>query len=339
MMSDIPREVRRDWCKLEVPRPDFPFAQTPPSELPDVNPSRRSFLAVAGAGSLALCRSADALESQNSFKFRYSLASCMYGYMPLQTILPEVKKIGATGIDLWPKVHGNQREQLDEIGEDKFAELLERHGVTLSCITQYKLGPFGLADEIRLAGRFDCPTIVTGGKGPKNLAGSELKAAVGQFVEKMKPTIDLAREHGVRIAIENHGNNLIHDGDSLRYLVELAPEDAIGVAFAPYHLPQNTEVLCKLLRDLGPGLEMFYAWQHGMGCMKKLPKEQELLQMPGRGELDFAPIVETLAEIQFDGWTEIFMHPVPRGVPILETAAEVTAEINRSRSYLDGLIG
>jgi hypothetical protein len=42
-----------------------------------------------------------------------------------------------------------------------------------------------------------------------------------------------------------------------------------------------------------------------------------------------------LADIHYQGWTEIFMHPVPRGIPILPTAAEVTAEINRSRAYLE----
>jgi sugar phosphate isomerase/epimerase len=79
---------------------------------------------------------------------------------------------------------------------------------------------------------------------------------------------------------------------------------------------------------------MFYAWQHGDGCMTKLPKEQELLQMPGRGPLDFGPLVKALVDIKYQGWTEIFMHPVPRGIPILETAQEVTAEINKSRAYL-----
>lgn len=75
-----------------------------------------------------------------------------------------------------------------------------------------------------------------------------------------------------------------------------------------------------------------------MGCHQKLPKEQELLQMPGRGDLNFGPLVSALKRIDYKGWTEIFMHPVPRGVPILETAAEVTAEINRSRNYLDALL-
>jgi sugar phosphate isomerase/epimerase len=83
---------------------------------------------------------------------------------------------------------------------------------------------------------------------------------------------------------------------------------------------------------------MFYAWQHGMGCMKKLPKEQELLQMPGRGKLDFAPLVKALRKVRYSGLTSIFMHPVPRGIPILADATACTAEINKARKYLDGCL-
>ncbi|MCO8121975.1 sugar phosphate isomerase/epimerase [Stieleria sp. TO1_6] len=302
---------------------------------------RRAFLAASAAASLAFqsAASAAAATAKKPFQFRYSLASCMYGYTSLDEILPEVHRCGATGIDLWPKVHGNQREQLDQIGESRFAEMLRQFDVKLSCITQYKLGPFGIDDEIKLANRLGCHTIVVGGQGPKNLAGAELKTAVAAFIEKLQPTLELARENKVRIAIENHANNLIHDADSLRVLAELAPADVIGVAFAPYHLPQDPEILCNLLRDLGDSVDVFYAWQHGMGCSEKLPKQQELLQLPGRGTLDFAPLVKTLAEIEFDGWTEIFMHPVPRGIPILETTSQVSQEINRSRRYLDDLAG
>jgi hypothetical protein len=71
-----------------------------------------------------------------------------------------------------------------------------------------------------------------------------------------------------------------------------------------------------------------------MGCHQKLPKEQELLQMPGRGKLDFSPLLAALKDINYAGWTEIFMHPVPRGVAILDTIEAITAEINRSREYL-----
>jgi sugar phosphate isomerase/epimerase len=75
-----------------------------------------------------------------------------------------------------------------------------------------------------------------------------------------------------------------------------------------------------------------------MGCHEKLPKEQELMQLPGRGTLDFRPLVAALKKIDYHGWTEIFMHPVPRGIPILDTAAEVTDELERARLYLDNLV-
>ncbi|MDA1214533.1 MAG: sugar phosphate isomerase/epimerase, partial [Planctomycetota bacterium] len=249
-------------------------------------------------------------------------------------IVPEVKNIGATAIDIWPKVHGNQREQLDDMGEETFAALLKEHDVSLGCITQYKLGPFGLQEEMKLAQRLGCQTMVTGAVGPKDLEGAELKAAVAEFIEQMKPHLAVAEETGVTIAIENHSGSLLSSPDSIRWLAELRPTKHLGIAFAPYHLPQEEELLCDLLSTAGDAVAMFYAWQHGMGCMTKLPKEEELLQMPGRGELDFKPILATLREIKYEGWTEIFMHPVPRGIPILEPTAAVTEEINRARMYL-----
>ncbi len=92
-----------------------------------------------------------------------------------------------------------------------------------------------------------------------------------------------------------------------------------------------------MIEDLGPKLVHFYAWQYGKGCFEKLPKSEELLQLPGRGPLDFGPLMAALKKVGYTGWTEVFMHPVPRGIPILPTAEEVTAEVNRARAYLDRL--
>lgn len=275
------------------------------------------------------------LTEQPSFALKYLVGSCMYGYLYLGEILPEIARCGSSAIDIWPKRHGNQREQWQDFGDDLFAELLGRHHVTVGCITQYKLGPFALAEEMKLAQKFGCQTIVTGGVGPKGLLGAELKSAVQDFLERMKPHLEVAEATNVTIAIENHANNLFESADSLRYLAELRPSKHLAVALAPYHLPQDPQLLAALIRELGPALAVFYAWQHGDGCMVRLPKEQELLQMPGRGSLDFQPLLQALKDIQFAGWTEIFMHPVPRGIPILETAEEVTAEINRARNYLE----
>ncbi len=262
----------------------------------------------------------------------------MYGTTPLPEILPEVRKIGAAHLDVWPRVHGDQREQIEEMGHQKFAGHLESSGVKLGMITQYKLGPFGLKPEMPIARKFGASILISGAHGPKNLEGSELKAAVQSFLERMRPHIDAAERHGLVIGIENHGGSLLSSPDSIRWFGELAPSRNIGVALAPYHLPEDPELVASLVRDLGQNLVHFYAWQHGKGCSKKLPKAEELEQMPGRGRMDFKPIVRALGDVNYKGWTEIFMHPVPRGIPILEKTSEVTAEINRARAYLDGLI-
>ncbi|OHB71751.1 MAG: xylose isomerase [Planctomycetes bacterium RBG_13_63_9] len=295
--------------------------------------SRRDVCRLAAGGplALALARLSFCADGQWPFVLRYVLASSMYGRMNLEAILPEVRKTGAETIDLWPRHHGNQREQMDEMGHEELAELLARHNVALGMTTRYDLGPFGLQDEMRVLGKFGGKLIVTGSRGPQNLSGPECRQAVRRFVEEMKPHVAVAEERGVTIAIENHADALIATPDSLRYLAELATSPHLGVALAPYHLPQDERLLGRLIEDLGPGLVHFYAWQYGQGCMKKLQKQQELEQMPGRGKLDFGPLLAALGKIDYQGWTEIFMHPVPRGIPIRETAGQVTTEINQAR--------
>ena len=272
------------------------------------------------------------------FKLRYILASCMYGTLPLAECLPEVRKIGSEHIDIWPRVHGDQREQVEAMGHEAFAELLRTYGVRLGISTRFDLGPFGLEEEMEFARAFGASLLVCGSKGPQGLQGEALRAAVVEFAEALQPHIAAAEERGITMGIENHGNALIETPDSMKWLIEFTQSPRLGIALAPYHLPDDTQLVARLIEELGEGLAHFYAWQHGMGCHEKLPKEQELLQMPGRGPLDFAPILAALKKIDYSGWTEIFMHPVPRGIPILDTVEGVTAEIKRAQQYLEDLV-
>jgi len=273
--------------------------------------------------------------AEPAFALKYILGSAMYGDLPLEVVIEEAPKTGAKYLDVWPKKHGTQREQMDEMGHEKVMELLAKHGVKLACSTRYDLGPFKLQEEMSVVKKFGGTTLVTGGSGKAGLEGEELKAAVKDFVEKLKPHAAKAGEIGVTIAIENHISNIIFSPDSLRWLCEFSQGMPIGVELAPYHLPQDTALIATLIKDIGPKLSVFCAWEYGMGCMKPMPKEEEIQQLPGRGKLDFVPILKALKDINYQGFTEIFMHPTPRGIPILPTAAEVTAEINRARQYLD----
>ena len=272
--------------------------------------------------------------AESGFRFRYVLSTCLYGNGRIEQILPEVRKTGAEFIDVWPKNFGGQREQMDEIGLEKTAALLKQRKVRIGALSRYDLGPFGLEPELKVARVFRCQTIVCGARGPRGLAGAELKAAVREFAESMKPHIAAASEAGVTIGIENHGSALIEHPDSLKWLVEFTPP-GLGIALAPYHLDQDPVAIARLIRELGNRIVFFYAWQHGKGLSKELTSEQVLEQLPGRGPMDFRPIAGALKQVGYAGWVAVYMHTVPGGKPIRESTHLVTAEVERARKYFE----
>jgi sugar phosphate isomerase/epimerase len=301
--------------------------------------SRRQFSTAVASSAATMCvGAARAAVAPERWKMQYVLGSCLYGTASLREILPELAKTGAAHLDVWPRIHGNQREQMDELGHDNVRALLQEHAAKVAIFTRYDLGPFRLQGEIQVAQQFGAPMVICGGQGPKGLAGEDLKQAVREFVKRLEPTLAVAERAGVTIGIENHGQNLIESPDSLRYLADFAKGRPLGIAIAPYHLPQDPRSLTQLIEDLGPRLVHFYAWQHGSGAVANLPKDEELTQLPGRGKLDFAPLIAALAKINYSGFTEVFMHPTPRGIPICAPTAEVTSEVVRARAYLESLI-
>ena len=298
--------------------------------------SRRRFNAqlaalLAAGGVPAAARSDD----DGTFRLRYIVASAMYGKAPLAEILPEVSKCGAEHIEIWAERHGNQREQIEELGVEKTRALFEMHDVRLGSFTCFKYGIFNMQGEMELVKQLGGDlAICNTPKPPKELANN-LDAAVADFAEKLKPHVEYAEKLGITIGVENHGGGVINTPESILMLMDAIPSERLGLAMAPYHLPQDTTVIGDLIRELGPRLVHFQAWEHGDGCMEKLPKEQEMKQLPHRGPLDWTPLLAALKEINYQGRTEVFMHPVPRGIPILPTIDEVTAEINAGRAYLE----
>ena len=272
-----------------------------------------------------------------AFRLRYILSSALYGEMSLDLILPEMVKTGCESIDVWCQPHGNQREQIAEMGDEAFASLLGKHRARLGVSSRYPLGPTGLADEMKWMKKFGGGIIVTGSGGPSEPSGTEARTAVRGFLERMKPHVAAAEESGVTIAIENHNRQWLHHPDSLRYFAEFNRSAHLGVALAPHHLHAWVDQLPALIRDLGAKqIPFMYFQEHSEGIFKKTSKEIELWQLPGfGGGLDYRPIVKALADIRYAGLVEIFMHPTPRGIPILPTVAEITAAINRSRAYVE----
>ena len=297
--------------------------------------SRRRFLQTAGGTAVAGCQTIQADRSQTAFALNYMLASSMYGKTDVIECIRQVDRIGASCIDLWPPSHGDQRDQIDEIGHDKFVDALKDASVGLEMTTRYDLGPYRLQNEMEIVSRLGGKMIVCGSRAKTD---APLKTQVKDFVESMKPHVAKAETLGVTIAIENHSSALINSPDSLKFFADLSPSPNLGIALAPYHLQQDAASIAALIKHCGTSIVHFYAWEHGLGCHRPMPKPHELMQLPGFGTLDFVPIVRALMEINYQGFTEIFMHPTPRGIPIMKTTGEVNSVINRSANYLSRCI-
>ena len=277
--------------------------------------------------------------AKNAFKPRYVLSSAMYGDLPVEQVLAEVASAGAESLDVWRKVHATHREQIQAMGDEAFQKLLAKSKASISVSTCYPLGPFRQDKELRWVKKNGGVMTVCGsgrmGKA-NNPKGAEAKVQVKAFFEKLKPHYELAEELGVTMAIENHKNSMLSSPDSIRYFAEFNPSKNVGVAFAPHHLYDAVPEIPKLIRELGDEqIPFIYFQEYHMSSKQRMSKVHELKQLPGFGSLDYVPILTVLRDVKFSGLAEIFMHPVPRGIPMLPTVREITWVINKSRAYLD----
>ena len=304
--------------------------------------TRREFFRHAAGVSvltgLASASAPAAARAPGAFRLNYVLSTNQYGTLPIADIVPQVHPGGCVGLDIWAGRWGNQREQIDALGHERFAAMLSASGVKVSCYTCMDPGFIKSEPHMRAMVKFGGNMIVAGfpggGPGAKDLRGDELRRGIRASAEKLKPIIAVAGELGVKLAIENHLNGLLEPPESLNMLVDAIPEKHVGVAFAPFHLPQDPALLARLVADLGERLFYYYAWQYGDGSGDLAPSRQKR-QLPGVGPLDFKPMLAALKRNRFDGLTSIFMHPTPRGSPLHSTVKEVTAELNRARAFLD----
>ncbi|MEM9283623.1 MAG: sugar phosphate isomerase/epimerase [Verrucomicrobiota bacterium] len=299
---------------------------------------RKAIQFAGGAVGWAALGVGESKAAKEKFEIRYVLSSAMYGDLPLDEVLGEVEKAGAESVDIWRLRHANHREQIAEMGDEVFQDLLKKYGASMSITSLYPLGPFKQDDEMRWVRKNGGHMTVCGSgrMGPPDPVGAEAKQQMKGFFEKLKPHYELAEELGVTMAIENHKNAALSSPDSIRYFVELNPSKSVGIAFAPHHLYDAVEDIPALIRDCGKeNLPFIYFQEHHLSSKQEMAKVQELKQMPGFGSLDYVPILTALKEVQFDGLAEIFMHPTPRGTPILPTAERITDVINLSRDYID----
>jgi sugar phosphate isomerase/epimerase len=282
---------------------------------------RRGFLKLATAA--VACRRVQAAAGSDpapaevpAWQMRLSTSSIHFAELPIEKACERIARLGFEAIDIWSAYDGCPH--LDEVaarlGPEGLKDLLAKHELKLFAFSVYQ---GGYARYAELLGKAGGGVAVQGSAGP--CKPEELTARMRQFLDSLKPSLELAERNNSRLAIENHGAALLDSLDSFKAFVDLNTSPHLGLALAPYHLQTLGASVPEAIGLCGRQLFFFYAWQ----------QQPESRQLPGVGPTDMTPWIGALADVRYRGYVNPFMH----GHPGTET---MTANLALAREYLKG---
>lgn len=265
--------------------------------------SRRHFLrvgAAAVAGTTTAFQLAQGARPQSRpWSMRLSCSSIAFSSLPIEKAVERIADLGFDAIDIWSAHAGcpHLDDVLNRLGPEALTELLEQHNLDLYSFSVYRggypryaelLGKAGGGVAVRGSGAFSDPDNLT--------------KSMKQFLEGLKPELELAEKYDSYVAIENHsGRPILNYLDSIKAFTDLNQHPRLGIALAPYHIQKNQESVEDAIKSCGDQLFFFYAWQNAAGTG----------QLPGIGPTDFTPWLAALAEIKYQYPVTPFMHHEP----------------------------
>lgn len=284
--------------------------------------SRRQFVGGAASAAAALtigglsASAPHAHAAEGRWKMRLSGSSINFMSLPIENACERLAALGFEAIDVWAAHAGcpHLDDVLKRLGADGLKELLARHKLKLYSFSVYA---GGYARYAELLGKCGGGVAIQGSAGPCD--PKELTARMKDFLEQLKPQVELAEKHDSYVAIENHGHALLDSLDSFKAFVDANRSPRLGIALAPYHLQAKGASVEEAIRIAGKQLLFFYAWQNAPGVG----------QLPGHGPTDFTPWIAALAGIDYRWYVNPFLHGEPE-------PDETSKALAKSLEYLKG---
>ena len=287
----------------------------------DINLNRRDFLKVmstctAAGMTAASCADLDkkAATKVQKWKMRLSTSSIHFMQLPIEQACERISNLGYEAIDIWSAHNGcpHLDDVVQRLGPDGLKKLLIKNKLKLFSFSVYKGGYQRYA---KLLGDVGGGVAVRGSAPP--CTPDELTTRMKKFIEDLKPLADLAAQNNSYLAIENHVGALLCTLDSLKAFVDMNISPRLGIALAPYHLQTLKASVPEAIQICGNQLLYFYAWQNF----------SENRQLPGIGPTYMVPWIQALADINYQGYVNPFMHGHPN-------ANMMSANLAKSRDYL-----
>ena len=245
----------------------------------------------------------------------YSCSTVNFTSLSLEKTCERIAALGFDAVDIWG--YFGACHHLQELANDLKAEglktLLEKHRLKLGSFSVYGTTYSAYA---KLLGQCGGGIAVRGSRDRRKDSVTE---DMKDFLEELKPDLELCEENDSYLAIENHsGGALLDQTDTLKAFVDLNRNKRLGIALAPYHLMIHRESVADAIRICGSQMLFIYFWTN----------EEGEKQMPGVGQTDVSDWFRALNDIKYPHYITPFMHHEPE--------PDRMAELHRiTRRYLD----
>ena len=166
---------------------------------------------------------------------------------PIEEVIPWAAANGITALEI--NVNGGAHGDLlhaDDARLERVRGLLTQHGLHVSSLVCYAnivgvakeeadRNARNLLDTVRLAARMGVGTVCTLAGFPAQ-GKSKARTIAEDMPAAFRPVLDLAGEHGIRVALENWFATNIQHLDHFRAVFESLPDAHFGLNFDPSHL-------------------------------------------------------------------------------------------------------
>ncbi len=266
---------------------------------------------------------------------RLGLLTAAFPSLSLEEVARWARDNGFEALEIacWPSAGGQRRRyagvahvDVDDFDPRAVRDLMKRHGLEISALAYYpnNLDPDPAAREaanahlsrvIEAAERLEVEVVGTFvGRDQHRSVAANLE----EFTKVWPPIVRYARDHGVKVAIENcpmifsddewpGGRNLAYSPAHWRRMFEIVPDDNFGLNLDPSHLVWQFIDYVRVVRDFGA--RIFHVHAKDMEVDREGLYEQGVMslgvgwqvpRLPGLGEVRWDRFIAALYQAGYD---------------------------------------
>ncbi len=266
---------------------------------------------------------------------QFAICNETFGDWPLEKALETSARLGYIGWEVAPFVLNTDARMISAAERTRYRQCVDSFGLKiiglhwlLAKTTGFHLttNDAGVRqqtaayfqDLIRLCSDLGGEVMVLGSPLQRNrTADLSLDQAHQNAAELLESLHDSLTRHNVRIALEPLGpeeGNFLNTADEARQLKQRINSDRIGLHLDVKAMSTEPEPVVDIIRNHADWMIHFHA-------------NDPNRRGPGMGDVDFEPILKTLAEVRYDGWVSVEVFDYSLGAERLAADSMATLKL------------